>query len=324
MFSRRSILAGGSALIPLAQAKAQATSFPDRAIRIVVAFPPGGPSDIIARALAKSMSESFQRPVVVDNRPGGAGGTVGNEIVARAAPDGYTLALAGITIAIAPSVYPRVPYDPVADFTPISMLGFAPLIVVVHPSLPVSTMGELIALARREPGRLSYASTGIGTSVHLFNEMFKQAANVDILHVPYRGSGPAMVAMAAGEVQVMIEAMPAALPLVRAGQLRLLAVTSPQRLPEMPDVPTVAESVPGYEAAIWWGLFGPGRMPADVVRVLNTAVHAALRDPEVRASFERHGLQQAPTTSEEFARIVREDVARFRRVAQEVGIRVEN
>jgi len=325
MATRRLILTTTPAFWAASRAQAQTATFPDRTIRIVVAFPPGGPSDIIARSLARSMADTFRRPVVVENRPGGAGGTVGAEYVARSAPDGYTVILSGITHTIAPSVYPRISYDPVADFTPISMLGWSPLIVVVHPSVPVTTLQELIALARRQPGRLSYASTGIGTSVHLFNEQFKQAAGIDVLHVPYRGSGPAMIAIAAGEVQMMVEAIPAALPLVQGGQLRALAVTSAQRLPEMPNLPTVAESgLPGFEAGIWWGLFGPARIPPDILHSLNQAVQAALRDPEVRASFDRHGLQPTGNTPEEFARIVRDDVARFRRLAQEVGIRVEN
>ena len=304
---------------------AHAQSFPSRPLRIVVPYPPGGPNDIVARALARVMAETFRQPVVVDNRPGGAGGIVGTEFVARSAPDGYTLVLNGITHAIAPAVYPRLPFDAVADFTPVSMVGWAPLILVVHPSVPATSVAELVALARSQPGRLSYASTGVGTSIHLAGEQFKRMAGVDMVHVPYRGSAPAMVALIAGEVQVMIEAMPSALPAVRNGQLRLLAVTAPQRLPQMPDLPTVAESgLPGFEAGIWWGLLGPARLPAGVKAALSDAANAALRDAEVRASFERLGIQPLGTTPEVFAQRLRDDVARFERIARDVNIRVEN
>jgi len=325
--NRRQILAGTAAamIADSARPHAQSQPFPSRPVRIVVPYPPGGPNDIVARALARVMAETFRQPVVVDNRPGGAGGIVGTEHVARSAPDGYTLVLNGITHAIAPAVYPRLPFDAVADFTPVSMVGWAPLILVVHPSVQATSIAELIALARREPGRLSYASTGVGTSIHLAGEQFNRMAGVDIVHVPYRGSAPAMVALISGEVQMMIEAMPSALPAVRNGQLRLLAVTSPQRLPQMPDLPTVAESgLPGFDAGIWWGLLGPARMPPDVTNVLNDAANAALRDAEVRASFDRLGIQPLGTTPEAFASRLREDVARFERIAREVNIRVEN
>jgi len=309
-------------LLSSAAARAQMAGFPDRPVRIVVPYPPGGPNDLVARAIARSMSERWGKPVVVENRPGGAAGVVGTEFVARSEPDGHTLVLNGITHAIAPGLYPRLPYDTARDFTAVSLVGWAPLMLVVHPSIPVTSVADLIAYAKARPGQLAYASTGNGTSIHLAAEMFKRRAGLDILHVPYRGSSQAITGLIANDVQLMIEAVPSAWPHAREGRLRALAVTSPERWPALPDLPTIAESgLPGFDAGIWWGVLGPARIPVPVLSVLNEGVTAALQDAEVRQSFGRLGIQPIGTTPEIFERRIRDDMDRFAMLIREAAIR---
>jgi tripartite-type tricarboxylate transporter receptor subunit TctC len=270
----------------------------------------------------RSMSERWGKPVVVENRPGGAAGVVGTEVVARSEPDGHTLVLNGITHAIAPGLYSRLPYDTARDFCAISLVGWAPLMMVVHPSIPAASVAELIAYAKARPGLLSYASTGNGTSIHLAAEMFKRMAGVDILHVPYRGSSQAITALVANEVQMMIEAVPSALPHVREGRLRALAVTSLERWPALPDLPTIAESgLPGFDAGIWWGVLGPARIPAPLVVELNTAVNAALQDPDARRTLGLLGIRPVGTTPEAFEARIREDMDRYAALIRDAGIR---
>ncbi|MDB5376098.1 MAG: hypothetical protein JWR00_544 [Rubritepida sp.] len=320
MLSRRAAL--WTPLLISTAARAQVAGFPNRPVRIVVPYPPGGPNDLVARALTRSMSERWGKPVVVENRPGGAAGVVGTEIVARSEPDGHTLVLNGITHAIAPGLYSRLPYDTAKDFTAISLAGWAPLMMVVHPSIPAASVAELIAYAKTRPGQLSYASTGNGTSIHLAAEMFKRMAGVDILHVPYRGSSQAITALVANEVQMMIEAVPSALPHVREGRLRALAVTSLERWPALPDLPTIAESgLPGFDAGIWWGVLGPARIPAPIVAELNTAVNAALQDPDARRTLGLLGIQPVGTTPDAFEARIREDMDRYAALIRDTGIR---
>jgi tripartite-type tricarboxylate transporter receptor subunit TctC len=320
MLSRRVVLAMPALLSPMA-ARAQTAGFPNRPVRIVVPYPPGGPNDLVARAIGRAMNERWGRPVVIDNRPGGAAGVVGTDMVARSEPDGYTLLLNGITHAIAAGLYAHLPYDTARDFTAISLVGWAPLMTVVHPSIPARSVEELVAYINARPGKLSYASTGNGTSIHLATEMFKQMAGLNILHVPYRGSAPAMTALLAGEVQMMIEAVPSALPLVRTGQIRALAVTSPQRWPALPDLPTIAESgLPGFDAGIWWGVLGPARIPAPIVATLNEAVNAALKDEGTLRSLDALGIQPVGTTPEAFEQRIRQDRERYAKLIRDVGI----
>ena len=308
-------------LLPLASAHAQGVNFPSRPVQIVVPYPPGGPNDLVARALARGMGERWTQPVVVQNRPGGAAGVVGTELVARAEPDGHTLVLNGITHAIAPGLYPRLPYDTAKDFTAVSLVGWAPLMLVVHPSLPVNNVAELIAYAKARPEQLAYASTGNGTSIHLASEMFKRMAGLDILHVPYRGSAPAITALVANDVQMMIEAVPSAWPQAREGRLRALAVTSAERWPALPDLPTIAESgLPDFDAGIWWGVLGPARIPPPLLTVLNGAVNAALQTPEARQTFVRLAIQPIGTTPDAFEQRIRTDMGRFATLIREAGI----
>lgn len=321
MLSRRAAL-GAPLLLSSLAARADVAGFPNRPVRIVVPYPPGGPNDLVARAIARGMSDRWGKPVVVENRPGGAAGVVGTELVARSEPDGHTLVLNGITHAIAPGLYSRLPYDTLKDFTAVSLVGWAPLMLVVHPSIPVTSVAELIAYAKAHPGQLSYASTGNGTSIHLAAEMFKRMAGVDILHVPYRGSSQAITGLVGGEVQMMIEAVPSAWPHAREGRLRALAVTSLERWPALPDLPTIAESgLPGFDAGIWWGVLGPANIPAPILAELNAGVNAALQLPEAQQALGRLGIQPIGTTPEAFEQRIRTDMDRYAALIREAGIR---
>ncbi|HEX4328070.1 MAG TPA: tripartite tricarboxylate transporter substrate binding protein, partial [Burkholderiales bacterium] len=243
-----------------------AADFPAHPVRIVVPFPAGGATDIAARLLAERMAADWKQPVTVDNRPG-AGGNIGSDIVAKSAPDGYNLIM-GVTgsHAINISLYARMPYDPVKDFEAISQVAVVPNVVVVHPSVPAASLAAFVALAKKEPGKLNYASLGNGTAAHLTMEMFKIAAGIDLTHIPYKGSAPAVADLLAGQVQAMIDGLPSALPHVQAGKLRALAVTSAKRSPAAPDLPTIAESgYPGFSADAWSGLFAPKGTPKAIV-----------------------------------------------------------
>ncbi|MBO9353540.1 tripartite tricarboxylate transporter substrate binding protein [Bordetella petrii] len=315
------VLLAATAGAPAASGTAE--SFPAHPVRIVVPYPPGGPNDSIARALSQPLTAAWKQSVVVENRPG-ASGVIGSDVVARAAPDGLTLMLGSITHAILPGLNPKLPFDPIADFTPISLVGTAPMLAVVHPSVPARTVKELIAQAKAQPGKLSYASTGNGTSIHLITEMFKRDAGVDIVHIPYNGSGPAMAALVGGTVQMMIEAMPSALPQVQAGRIRALAVTSPQRSPVLPDLPTMSEAaLPGFDGGIWWGVLAPAGLPGDLVRKINADVNAALQAPEVRQRFDALGITPTGTTPEAFARTLRNDSERYAQIIRAAHVTMD-
>ncbi|MBV7482163.1 tripartite tricarboxylate transporter substrate binding protein [Bordetella sp. BOR01] len=300
-----------------------AEGFPAHPVRIVVPYPPGGPNDSIARALGQHLTAIWKQSVVVENRPG-ASGIIGSDVVARAASDGLTLMLGSITHAILPGLNPKLPFDPIADFTPVSLVGVAPMLVVVHPSVPAHSVKELIALAKTRPGKLSYASTGNGTSIHLITEMFKRDAGVDIVHIPYNGSGPAMAALIGGTVQMMIEAMPSALPQVQAGRIRALAVTSPQRSPVLPDLPTMSEAaLPGFDGGIWWGVLGPAGLSDDLLRKINADVNEALKAPQVRERFAALGITPTGTTPEAFAQTLRNDSERYARIIRAANVTMD-
>ncbi|KPU94408.1 LacI family transcriptional regulator [Variovorax paradoxus] len=308
--------------LPLVAA-AQAGGFPDKAIRIVVPFPPGGATDAAARLVAVKMSEHWGQPVVVDNRAG-AGGNVGSDLVAKAPADGYTLVM-GVTgsHAINTSLYSRMPYDPVADFVAISQVAVVPNVLVVHPSVPAKNLAELVALAKKEPGKLNYASLGNGTAAHLGMEMLKAEAGVDITHVPYKGSAPAVSDLLAGQVQMMVDGLPSALPHVKAGKLRAIALTSLRRSPSLPDLPTIAESYPGFYADAWSGLFAPKGTPQPVVDKLSAEVQRILKLPEVREKLAALGAEPVGSTQAEFAAHVKKEIDKWAKVVKTSGAKVD-
>ncbi|WP_431511400.1 Bug family tripartite tricarboxylate transporter substrate binding protein [Variovorax sp. DAIF25] len=308
--------------LPLVAA-AQAGGFPDKAIRIVVPFPPGGATDAAARLVAVKMSEHWGQPVVVDNRAG-AGGNVGSDLVAKAPADGYTLVM-GVTgsHAINTSLYSRMPYDPVADFVAISQVAVVPNVLVVHPSVPAKNLAELVALAKKEPGKLNYASLGNGTAAHLGMEMLKAEAGVDITHVPYKGSAPAVSDLLAGQVQMMVDGLPSALPHVKAGKLRAIALTSLRRSPSLPDLPTIAESYPGFYADAWSGLFAPKGTPQPVVDKLSAEVQRVLKLPEVREKLAALGAEPVGSTQAEFAAHVKKEIDKWAKVVKTSGAKVD-
>jgi tripartite-type tricarboxylate transporter receptor subunit TctC len=302
---------------------AVAQSYPAKPITIVVPYPPGGPTDIVARLVGQKLSERVGQQVVIDNRPG-AGGNVGAALVARAAPDGYTLLLGTTAHAINPSVFTTLNYNFVKDFSPVILLTSLPLVVVTNAALPVKNIQELIALAKSKPNQLAYASSGNGQSTHLAAELFKTMAGVSMTHVPYKGSAPALTDLAGGQVSVMFDTMLSAMPQVKGGRLNALAVTTATRSGAAPNLPTVAESgVPGYEAVAWSGLLAPAHTPADVVTKLNTEINAVLKQPDVRKRLLNDGADPVGGSAEQFSSHVVKEVQKWANVAKASGAKVD-
>jgi len=305
-------------------AHAIAQSYPTKAIRMIVPFPPGGPNDILGRVIAQRLSEQLGQQVVIDNR-GGAGGLIGAEIAARAAPDGYTLLFGGTaTLAINPGLHKKLPYDPLKDFAAVSLVGTAPSMLVVHPSLPVKTVKDLIALARAKPGQLNFASAGVGTPPHLAGELFKSMAGVDMTHVPYKGGGPALNDLLGGQIGVYFSGISSALPYVKEGRLRGVAVTSAKRTAVMPELPTVAESgLPGYEVGNWYAIVAPtGTAPAIIAR-LNGEIVRALAAAEVKKRFLELAADPIGSAPAELAKYNRSEIAKWARALKAAGIAPE-
>src|SRR5688572_27495534 len=295
----------------LAAPFAAAQAYPVKPVRMIVPLVPGGSVDTMARALAQKMSENMGQQVVVDNR-GGASGNIGTEIAARAAPDGYTILMVSMTLAVNQYLFPKLPFDPVRDFAPISLIAAAPLVLTVHPSVPVKSAKELIALAKAHPGKLHYASSGKGTNSHLSMELFKSMAGVDIVDVPYRGGGPGQIALLAGEVQVGFGNPPNVVPHLNSGKLRALAITTPKRSSVLPDIPTVVEAgVPGYTFATWYGVLAPARTPAATRDVLHAHVVKAMRSPEMAQRFSYEGGEIIASSPEHFAAHIASETARW-------------
>ncbi|MCC7079454.1 MAG: tripartite tricarboxylate transporter substrate binding protein [Burkholderiales bacterium] len=309
--------------VMLALAPTMANAFPERTIRLVAPFPPGGGVDIVARVLAESMGEGFKQTVVVDNRPG-ATGRIGTEYVARAASDGYTLLLGSVgASAIIPAAYPKLPYDAVKDFEPVSLLALAPYALVVHPSLPAGNVTGLINLARAKPGQLTFASSGLLSGAHLAGEFINVLAKVRMLHVPYKGAAQAMTDLLGGEVVMTFAAIGGAVPHVRANRLRAVGVTGAKRSPSLPDVPAVAETLPGYDVTQWYGLFAPAGTPRSVVQRLHEQVVKSIAQPAVRKRLESIGTEPVGSTPEVLGGQVKTEIARWRSVIQTAGIKVE-
>jgi len=300
---------------------ALAQPYPSKPVRIIVAAAPGGGADFVARLMGSKLAEALGQQVVVENRAG-AGSTIGYEYGVRAAPDGYTLTLITGSYSINPSLYP-VRFDPLKDFTPVIWVARGPYVVVVHPSLPVRTTRELIALAKAKPGDILYGSSGQGAIVHLTTELFLHIARVKMTHVPYKGGGPAMTDLLAGHIQLVFATAPVALPQVKAGRLRALAVTTAERVPAEPAIPTVAESgVPGYEVTNWHGLIGPRGLPAPVVERLNGEMTAILRQKEMEVRLQSDGLAPAGGTPAQLYEQIRKELDQWRLVIQRAGIRI--
>ena len=310
------------ALLALPHA-AWAQAFPSKPIRMIVAFAPGGIADFAARSFSQRLAETLGQPVVIENRPG-AGGITGAEIVARAAPDGYTLLVTSISHTINPSVRKQLPFDAVRDFAPVTLITDAPNFLVVHPSLPAKSVKELVALARSRPGQISYASSGTGTSTHLSGELFKALARVDLVHVPYKGGGPAVIDLAGGHVQMMFSTLPSVVGQVRAGKLRGLAVTGARRFAAVSEFPTMIEAgVPGYEVSGWSGLFAPAGVPREIVARLAGEIGKILRAPELKERFAALGAEAVGNSPDEFAAFVRSEIAKWRKVVEFARIQAD-
>jgi len=306
-----------------AVAQTSGAAYPARPIRMIVPFPAGGATDILARALSQKLGEKIGQTVVIDNRPG-AGGTIGADAASKAAPDGYTLLLAtSSTHSIGPAINPKIPYNAEADFTPIAYVASSPNVVLVPNTSPSKTMSEFIDFARKNPGRLNYASSGNGTIVHLTTEYFKAQSGTFILHIPYRGTALAMPDLISGKLDVVFDSLVTGMPHVKDGKLRALAVTSLKRTALAPDMPTVSESLPGFESVTWFGVYGPKGMSADLVARVNQAVNAALADADVKERFARLGAEPTGGTTQAFAAMVRVDSAKWKKIINERKITPE-
>jgi len=303
---------------------ALAQAWPAKPIRLMVPFPPGGSTDIVARIVAQKLSERLGQSIVIENR-GGAGGTLGTAVVARAAPDGYTLTVASTsTHVVAPSVYKKLDYDAVKDFAPISLMAMSPYLLVVNPSLPAKNLGELVALAKKQPGKLNYASAGIGSTTHLAMEMLKLASGTFMLHIPYNGNGPAGTALIGGQVEVLFGSLPALLPHARSGRARALAVGTPKRSPSLPDVPTVAESgYPGFDASLWLAIMAPAGTPRPILDRLQKEIVSIVGAAETREALDKAGAEPLTSTPAELAAMLSDGVPKYAAIVKAAGVKPE-
>ena len=319
---KTALLLVAAALVCVAAPSTWAQRYPSKPIRLIVTFPPGGGTDILARVIAPQVSESLGQPVVVDNR-GGGGGTIGAEMTARATPDGYTFgAISDSPMTVNPSLYGNLQYQPLRDFVAVARVSHFPSYLVAHPSVPIKNVAELIAYAKANPGKLNYGSVGTGSVTHLSLELFKLETKVDLTHVPYKGDGPALTAVIVGEVQLTSISMVPTIPHVKAGRLRAIAVTTAKRSNLLPEVPTVSETVPGYEVVHWYGLWGPKGLPRDIVALWNKEVARVLQTEEMKSRMAGEGLEAAGGPPEQLLNTVRRDVEKWRRVVKEVKITV--
>jgi tripartite-type tricarboxylate transporter receptor subunit TctC len=311
------------ALLVLAQS-ALAQAWPSKPVRLIVPYPPGGSADILARAIGQKLSEGIGQQVIIDNRPG-AGTAIGAEAAARAAPDGYTILLGTVSShAINPALTPGLKYDPVKDFAPVSLVASIPFALIVHPSLPAASVKDLIALAKAKPGSLNFSSAGTGTSNHLAGELFKSMTGTFMVHIPYKGSAPALNDLIAGQVQLMFDLVLTTAPHVKSGAVHALAVTGHERSQALPGVPTVAESgVPGYEVSAWFGFFAPAGTPPAIVTALNAETVKALRLPDLRERLASQGADALTSTPEQFATYVREELGKWTRVVKASGMKAD-
>src|SRR5580658_2352016 len=308
-------------LLAAASSPAAADDYPSRSIRLIIPFPPGGSNDVVGRIIANQLGEKLNKQVFVDNRS--AGGVVGSDLAAKATPDGYTLLVVSIAHAVDPWLY-KEPFDPVKDFVPVSIIATGTNVLTVNPTVPVHSVKELLALAKEKPGVLNYASAGIGSFQHLSGELFKLTADVDIQHVPYKGGGPAMLALIAGEDQVMFSSIVQTLPNIQSGQLRALATGGEKRSPILPDLPTIAEAgVPGYVATNWWGIIAPKGTPQDIVDKLHDAIAELLDSAATKKFLDNEGAAPVHMSSEEFGKFIESEIAKWGPVVKKAGMKAE-
>jgi len=325
--SRMSKFAGlvaAGVLITFGAAPSSAQDYPSKPIRLVVPYPPGSGTDIVGRLLAQRLGESLGQQVYVDNRPG-AGATIGTAFVAKGTPDGYTILMADLgPLAIGPSFYRQLPYDPIKELAPISQVAVLPFVLVVHPSVPANNVPELIALAKAKPGQLNYASVGNGTAVHLATELFRQIAGIDIVHIPYKGSAPALTDLVAGRTSMMFVNVLSVRGFLESGQLRAVAIGTAERSPAMPEVPTVAESTqPNFRAGVWFGLLAPAETPRAIIDRLNAETVRVLQTPDFKAKLIEQGAESVPSSAEQFSALIQAEITKWADVIRSSGVRME-
>ena len=318
MISRIALL-----LIGMFLAAAAWPQYPNKTVRLVLPFPPGGGTDTVGRILAAKLSEQLGQQVIVENRPGG-GANIGAEVVAKSAPDGYTLLVPTITNAIGQTLYTRLSFDLVKDFSHITLLATTPLLLVVHPSVPVKSLKEFTAFVKTRPGQLSYSSSGSGSAAHLAGELYSSMTGTKMVHVPYKGGGPSMIALVGGEVSLCFATMPSAIGHVRNGRLRGIAVTTTKRSPTAPEFPTIAEAgIPGYDAGSWYGLVAPAGTSRDIIGRLHAEAGKALKHPDLKKTFDNAGLEVLSSTPEEYEAFTRSEVAKWGKVVKAVGLKAD-
>lgn len=315
-------IAGGALAIATAHAQPSPQKYPVRPIRIVVPQSAGASTDLIARLVGQKLAEKLGQPVVVDNRPG-AGSITGTDLVAKATPDGYTLLVVASSVTINPSVHKNLPFDPVRDLAPVTLLSSYPNLLTAHPALPVKTVPDLIAYAKARPGQINYGSSGTATGTHLSAELFKHMTGVEMVHIPYKGGGPAVIALLGGQVQLNFASIQSVLPHIKAGKLRGIAVTTAKRSPAAPDLPAIAESVPGYDHGPWNGMFAPAGTPKAVIARLNAEVVRAVHTPEMKSVLLGEGADPIGNTPDEFAAMVKSEIAKWAQVIKAAGIKAE-
>ena len=301
--------------------ESHAQSFPSKSVRLIVPFPPGGPADVLGRVYAEKLSAAWSQPVVVENRAGAAG-NIGSDMTAKASPDGYTLLLIASSHVINSALYEKLPYDPIKDFTPISQVAYYSLVLVAHPSVPAQSLSELVALAKAQPGKLALVSAGNGTPTHLTAELFRTAAQIDFLHVPYKGAAPATNDLLAGQGQLMFNNPVSALPHVTAGKLKALAVTGTQRSALAPDIPTIAESgYPGFEAGTWYAFLAPAGLPPEILKKLSTDIVAITKQDDLKARFAKIGIEALGSTPEQLSEVMQADLVKWSAVIRNANIK---